>query len=330
VTDFPYSRSPKLTICVLGGSGFVGTELITRLAMDGHWVRVPTRSPDGPEPLRVLDTARLIHADIHDPNTLNRLFEGADAVINLVGILNETGKSTFRTVHVSLAEKVVAAAKTARVSRLLHMSSLGADATAAPSQYLRSKGEAEARVRASPPTLGWTIFRPSVIFGASDSLTNRFARLLRLSGGFLPLARAGAKFAPVSVDDVTQAFRRALTDKTTIGETYELCGPETMTLEHLVRITAAVAGIHPTIVRLPDFIARLQGVVMGLLPGKPFSVDNYKSLTVDSVCKENGCAKLGIDPEPLLAVLPTYLGPESEVDPLDYIRRINDIVHRIN
>lgn len=330
MTDFPYSRSPKLTICVLGGSGFVGTELITRLAMDGHWVRVPTRSPDGPEPLRVLDTARLIHADIHDPNTLNRLFEGADAVINLVGILNETGKSTFRTVHVSLAEKVVAAAKTARVSRLLHMSSLGADATAAPSQYLRSKGEAEARVRASPPTLGWTIFRPSVIFGASDSLTNRFARLLRLSGGFLPLARAGAKFAPVSVDDVTQAFRRALTDKTTIGETYELCGPETMTLEHLVRITAAVAGIHPTIVRLPDFIARLQGVVMGLLPGKPFSVDNYKSLTVDSVCKENGCAKLGIDPEPLLAVLPTYLGPESEVDPLDYIRRINDIVHRIN
>jgi len=328
VNDFPYSRPPKLTVCVLGGTGFVGTELITRLAMDGHWVRVPTRSADGPEALRVLDTARLIHADVHDPNTLNRLFDGADAVINLVGILNESGKSTFRSVHVGLAEKVIAAAKTARVSRLLHMSSLAADATAAPSQYLRSKGEAEARVRASPPTLGWTIFRPSVIFGADDSLTNRFARLLRLSGGFLPLARAGAKFAPVSVADVTQAFRRALTDKTTIGQTYELCGPETMTLEHLVRITAAVAGIRPTIVRLPDFIALLQGVVMGLLPGKPFSVDNYKSLTIDSVCRDNGCLKLGIDPKPLLAVLPTYLGPESEVDPLDYIRRINDILAR--
>jgi NADH dehydrogenase len=296
--------------------------------MDGHWVRVPTRSAVGPDALRVLDTVRLFRADVHDPNTLNRLFDGADAVINLVGILNETGKSTFRSAHVGLAEKVVAAAKTTRVSRLLHMSSLAADATAAPSNYLRSKGEAEARVRASPPTLGWTIFRPSVIFGAGDSLTNRFAKLLRLSGGFLPLARAGAKFAPVSVEDVTQAFRRALTDKTTISQTYELCGPESMTLEQLVRLTAAVAGIRCTILRLPDFVARLQGVVMGLLPGKPFSVDNYKSLTIDSICRESGCAKLGIDPKPMLAVLPTYLGPGSEVDPLDYIRRINDLLMR--
>jgi len=324
VRDIRYSRSPKLTICVLGGTGFVGTELITRLAMDGHWIRVPTRSADGPEPLRVLDTARLIHADIHDPNTLNRLFDGADAVINLVGILNESGRSTFRSVHVSLAEKVISAARANHVPRLLHMSSLGADATSAPSHYLRSKGEAETRVRASPPTLGWTIFRPSVIFGAGDSLTNRFANLLRLSGGFLPLARANAKFAPVSVEDVTQAFRRALTDRTTIGQTYDLCGPEAMTLEHLVRMTAAVAGIRCTIFRLPDFIAYMQAVVMGLLPGKPFSIDNYKSLTVDSICAENGCMKLGIQPKPMLAVLPTYLGPESEVDPLDYIRRIND------
>jgi uncharacterized protein YbjT (DUF2867 family) len=325
VKDFLYSHPPKLTICVLGGTGFVGTELITRLAMDGHWVRVPTRSPVGPDALRVLDTVRFFRADVHDPNTLNRLFDGADAVINLVGILNESGRNTFRSVHVGLAEKVVAAAKNARVSRLLHMSSLAADATAAPSNYLRSKGEAEARVRAAPPTLGWTIFRPSVIFGPNDSLTNRFAKLLRLSGGFLPLARAGAKFAPVSVEDVTEAFRRALTDKTTIGQTYELCGPESMTLEQLVRITAAVAGIRCTILRLPDFIAWMQAVVMGLLPGKPFSIDNYKSLTVDSVCRENGCAKLGIDPKPMLGVLPTYLGPESEVDPLDYIRRINDL-----
>ena len=204
------------------------------------------------------------------------------------------------------------------------MSSLAADATTAPSHYLRSKGEAEARVRASPPTLGWTIFRPSVIFGAGDSLTNRFANLLRLSGGFLPLARADAKFAPVSVEDVTQAFRRALIDKTTLGQTYDLCGPEEMTLEHLVRMTAAVAGINCTIFRLPDFIAYLQAAVMGLLPGKPFSIDNYKSLTVDSLCRENGFAKLGIQPQPMLAVLPTYLGPESEVDPLDYIRRSND------
>ena len=231
--DLLNSRPPKLTICVLGGTGFVGTELVSRLAMDGHWVRVPTRSSTGNDALRVLDTVRLIRADIHDPNTLNRLFAGADAVINLVGILNETGRNTFRSAHVNLAEKVIAAAKNTRVRRLLHMSSLAADPTAAPSEYLRSKGEAEARVRASPPNLGWTIFRPSVIFGPDDTLTNRFANLLRLSGGFLPLARAGAKFAPVSVEDVAQAFRRALTDQATVGQTYELCGPQVMTLEQL-------------------------------------------------------------------------------------------------
>jgi len=292
--------------------------------MDGHWVRVPTRATTGNDALRVLDTVRLIRADILDSNTLTRLFAGADVVINLVGILNEHGRDTFQSVHVKLAEKVIAAARTARVRRLLHMSSLAADAASAPSQYLRSKGEAEARVRASPPTLGWTIFRPSVIFGPGDSLTNRFANLLRLSGGFLPLARPRARFAPVSVEDVASVFSLALRDPTTVGQTYELCGPEVMTLEQIVRTTAAAAGIRCSIFRLPDFIAWLQAVVMNLLPGKPFSIDNYKSLTIDSVCREDGCARLGIRPQPMLAVLPTYLGVQNASDQLDYYRRIND------
>jgi NADH dehydrogenase len=313
-----------LTICVLGGTGFVGTELITHLAKDGHWIRVPTRSTAGNDALRVLDTVRLTRADIHDPRTLARLFAGVDVVINLVGILNEHGRNTFKSVHVDLAEKVITAARTTKVPRLLHMSSLAADPTTAPSKYLRSKGAAEARVRAAPPTLKWTIFRPSVIFGPDDSLTNRFAALLRLSGGFLPLARASARFAPVSVEDVAQAFRRAVTDRTTIGQTYELCGPEVLTLEQVVRTTAAVAGIPCTIFRLPDFIAYLQAVVMNFLPGKPFSIDNYKSLTIDSVCREDGCAKLGIKPQPMLSVLPTYLGDQSAPAQLDYFRRIND------
>lgn len=297
-----------LTVCVLGGTGFVGTELITRLAKDGHWIRVPTRTAGGNDPLRVLDTVRLLRANIHDPRILQRLFTGVDVVINLVGILNEQGRTTFKSVHVDLAEKVVTAARAAGVKRLLHMSSLAADAAAGPSKYLRSKGEAEARVRAGPAALGCTIFRPSVIFGDGDSLTNRFAHLLRLSGGFLPLARAGARFAPVSVEDVAEAFRRALSDRSTVGQTYELCGPEVLTLEQVVRITAAVAGIRCTIFRLPDVVSFAQAVVMNLLPGKPFSIDNYKSLTVDSVCRgDNGFDRLGIKPVPMLSVLPGYL-----------------------
>lgn len=301
----------KLTLCVLGGTGFVGTELVRRLALDGHWVRVPTRSWDGHDQLRVLDTVQLLKADVHDPRTLARLFGGVDVVINLIGILNEHGRETFKTVHVQLADKVIAAARTTDVKRLLHMSSLGADANVAPSQYLRSKGEAEQRLR-NAPLLKWTILRPSVIFGPMDSLTNRFARLLRVSGGFLPLARAGARFAPVSVFDVVEAFQRILNDKAAIGQTYELCGPQVLRLDELVRLTAKVAGLPCRILPLPDFLAWMQGLVMGLLPGKPFSLDNYKSLTIDSVCTDNGCAKLGIRPEPMLAELPAYLGGQFD------------------
>ncbi len=292
---------------MLGGTGFVGSELAWRLAEDGHWVSIPTRSATGNDGLRVLDTVRMIRADVHDPGVLAGLFAGVDVVINLIGILNERGRSTFRSVHAELAQKVVAAARTAGVKRLLHMSSLGADANSGPSRYLRTKGEAEARIRASGPALQWTIFRPSVIFGPGDSLTNRFAALLRLSGGLLPLARAGAKFAPVSVEDVAESFRCALSNSATIGQTYELCGPEVMTLKELVRMTADAAGIRCWIVPLPDFISRAQAAVMGLLPGKPFSLDNFRSLTVDSVCRENGCARLGITPRPMMSVLPTYL-----------------------
>jgi NADH dehydrogenase len=301
-----------MNVCALGGSGFVGTELVTRLVHAGHWVRVPTRNLAHAERLRVLDTAELRQANVHDPRVLSQLFADCEAVINLIGILNQRGRDTFETVHAALAGKVMAAARAAGVRRVLHMSSLGA-AEHAPSRYLRSKAAAEAAVRALPhpeqahPAV--TIFRPSVIFGAGDSLTNRFAGLLRMSAGILPLARAGARFAPISVLDVAEAFMRALNRAASAGATYELCGPEVLTLEEIVRLTARVAGLPCHILRLPDALARVQGVVMGLLPGKPFSLDNFRSLTLDSVCREDGCAALGIVPRPMLAELPLYLNP---------------------
>ena len=302
-----------MNICVLGGTGFVGTELVTRLVYAGHWVRVPTRSLARADRLRVLDTAELRQANVHDPRVLSQLFADCAAVVNLIGILNERGRDTFETVHAQLAAKVIAAARGAGVRRVLQMSSLGA-AAQAPSRYLRSKAAAEAAMRVVPqpeqahPSV--TIFRPSVIFGAGDSLTNRFARLLRMSAGILPLARARARFAPISVLDVAEAFMRALNRETGTAAVYELCGPEVLTLEEIVRLTARVAGLPCHILRLPDAVARVQGVVMGLLPGKPFSLDNFRSLTLDSVCRENGCAALGIAPRTLLAEIPLYLAPE--------------------
>jgi uncharacterized protein YbjT (DUF2867 family) len=316
-----------VNICVLGGTGFVGTELVTRLVLAGHWVRVPTRNPARALRLRVLDTAELRLANVHDPGVLAQLFSGCDAVINLVGILNPRAGASFQAVHAELPAKVMAAARATGVRHVLHMSALGADERA-PSQYLRSKAAGEAAVRASAPPGAQqpavTIFRPSVIFGPGDSLTNRFARLLSLTAGVLPLARAGTRFAPIDVRDVAQAFGRALTDRSTAGQTYELCGPQVMTLAEIVRLTARVAGLRCHIVPLPDLVARLQGLVMGVLPGKPFSLDNFRSLTIDGVCRQDGCARLGIQPAPMLAELPGYLGHEDKDTELALLRRTTE------
>ena len=310
----------SLGICVLGGTGFVGTELVTRLAEAGHTVRVPTRNLTHGNHLKVLPTLQLVAANVHNSHALGRLFDGMDVVVNLIGILNERGRQSFRAVHAELAGKVVEAMRASRVTRLLQMSSLGAGAQA-PSKYLRSKGEAEALIRVGAASLHATLFRPSVIFGTRDSLTNRFANLLRLSRGVLPLARPGARFAPIWVCDVVDAFVRALDDRETIGKCYELCGPDVMTLAELVRAVADSAHLPCHVIPLPDFVARLQAFVMDFVPGKPFSTDNYKSLTIDSVCRQNGCAALGIQPAHMRGVIAAFLSDHSTQRQLDAYRR---------
>jgi len=310
-----------LNICVLGGTGFVGTELITRLVRDGHWVRVPTRNTAHGQHLRVLSTVELVTANVHDPRTLGQLLAGMDAVVNLIGILNQSGRATFQAVHTDLAAKLVAAARGAKIRRLLQMSAAGADRERGPSRYLRTKGEAEALIGAAGAHFDYTIFRPSVIFGPRDSLTNRFASLLRMSGGILPLARSQARFAPVYVGDVADAFMRTLDDRASFGETYELCGPEILTLEEIVRRTAAAAQIPCHMLRLPAVLGFLQALVLGLIPGKPFSLDNFRSLSIDSLCSQDGLARLGIPPQHMMAILPFYLGPFTGPTELNAARR---------
>jgi NADH dehydrogenase len=289
-----------MKIVILGGTGFVGTSLVTRWARAGHEITLPSRDPSRARHLAVLPTVRVVRADVHDPATLARLFRGCDVVVNLVGILNERGDSGrgFLRAHAELTQKSIAAASTAKVSRYLHMSALGADEHG-PSHYLRSKGLAERHVRAAPVTLDWTIIRPSVIFGARDSLTNRFAALLRLSRGIMPLARAGARFAPVWVEDVASAFDKALHGGPMSRASFDLCGPEIMTLADLVRCVGEVEGLRTHVIPLPDAVGRLQAAIMDFLPGKPFSRDNFRSLTVDNICRDDGCTRLGIRPAAL-------------------------------
>jgi NADH dehydrogenase len=177
-----------------------------------------------------------------------------------------------------------------------------------PSHYLRSKGAAEQRIRDSNPDLLWTIFRPSVIFGEHDSLTRRFADLLRYIP-MLPLARADALFAPVYIGDVVEAMVRTLALAESCHRAYDLGGPERMTLAELVRAVARITQRRRLVFGIPDWAGRLQADLFERLPGKLLSRDNFNSLSVASVPTHDGLAELGICPASLLQIAPTYLRP---------------------
>ncbi len=300
------------TVAVLGGSGFVGRHVCHALAAEGYRVRVATRDRErAKEQLILLPTADVSVIDVHEPAQLSEFVQGAEAVINLVGVLHDgRGTRGFQGAHVELARKVVAACRGSRVSRLLHMSALGADRSA-PSGYLRAKGEAEAIVRDSG--LSWTVFRPSIIFGHGDSFLNLFARLLRLAP-VLPLACPGARFQPVFVEDVAAAFVNGLADPGSAGKNYDLCGPRVYTLRELVEYTGAVTGRVRPIIGLNDGLSYLQALSMELFPikqvlgalGMLMTRDNYYSMKVDSVCHCD--FPFGIAPTALEAVAPSYLG----------------------
>ncbi|MGH8579886.1 MAG: complex I NDUFA9 subunit family protein [Gammaproteobacteria bacterium] len=306
----------KSTIIVLlGGTGFVGTHIANRLTRLGYRVRALTRSREHGRTLWMMPSVDLIEADIHDPAVLETQLRGCEAVINLVGILNERGDdgSEFQHVHAELPRKLIEACEKTGSRRLLHMSALNADAQAGASHYLKSKGEAENIIReAGKSGLHFSIFRPSVIFGPEDSFFNRFARLLRLCPYFFPLTCPFARFAPVYVGDVAQAFVTALEIPAAPGATYELCGPRRYLLIDLVQYTAQLIGVRRRIIPLADETSRRLAGWMERIPGKPFSLDNYRSLQVDSVCRgENGLQQLHIEPTSLESVVPRYLGKDG-------------------
>ncbi|MGO9994161.1 MAG: complex I NDUFA9 subunit family protein [Steroidobacteraceae bacterium] len=298
-----------LSICILGGTGFLGTRLVARLIKDGHRVTVLSRDREQHKHLLVLPGLTLENCDVYDEAQLSERFRGKDVVINLVGILNERGfgGGGFRRAHTELTRVVLQAGRSAGISRLLQVSALKA-AVDAPSYYLRSKGEAEKLIRESGASFDWTIFQPSVIFGPGDSFLNRFANLLASVPLVFPLARPNARFQPVLVDDVIEALIRCLRGGPSDGQTYELGGPQVYTLREIVQLVAKLTGHRRWIIGLPNFAARLQGLVMNFVPGRPFSSDNYRSLTVDSVCTDDGFARLGIKPQSMMASARQYLG----------------------
>jgi len=305
-------------VCILGGSGFVGHHLVYRLVRAGHACRLLVRHPERHRDLRLFAEIDIRAARLSDPDALQGDLEGCGTVVNLVGILNESGHSTFDRVHVDLVKHLLAAARGAGVERYLHMSALNADAAKGPSQYLRSKGAGEDLAHAEAGgAIAVTSFQPSVIFGPGDHFFNRFATLLRISPGLFPLACPQARFAPVYVGDVVAAMLAALANPATHGQRYQLCGPEVFTLQQLVEYTAATIGRRTRVIGLSERTSRLQARVLGRLPGKPLSEDNYLSLQVPSLCRADGLAALGLTATEIGAVVPGYLAdaPRTEVTP---------------
>ncbi len=307
-------------VCLIGGSGFLGTELADQLSRPGpdgktNNITVLTRDDRKMRSLRVVPTVNVIQVNPYDPAALSRAFKNQDVVINLVGILNNSVGANFEKAHVTLAENIITAAREQNTSRIIQVSSLHADAENGPSEYLRTKGRAALLLKDSG--LPVTIFCPSVIFGNGDGLYTRFANLLQAMP-FMPLACAESRFAPVYVGDVSKAIVDSISDPESIGKSINLCGPDIYTLQEIVEYTAAVLEIKRKIVPLPNAIAKVQAFMMELVPGKPFSRDNYKSLQIDSIC-EDCDAKQATSVQ---KIVPTYLGKMNRQSRLQHYREM--------
>jgi NADH dehydrogenase len=282
----------KYDILLIGGNGFVGRVLAAQLQAEGYSVLLPTRHLASARDLRMLPKVHLEDADVHEFDSLQELcsrIKPSGTVINLVGVLHDKpvepyGK-VFAAAHVELPKNIITAMQMNGLKRYLHMSALGADSDG-PSMYQRSKGDGEAAVKAS--NLEWTIFRPSVIFGAQDQFINLFAKLTKLFP-VMPLANSEAKFQPVSVDDVATAFTKALKMPSTIHQSYDLVGPSVYTMKEIVEFAAHKVDTKCAVIPVPAFVGYLQALAFEFLPVPTLmSRDNIASMQLPNILPLNG------------------------------------------
>jgi uncharacterized protein YbjT (DUF2867 family) len=313
-------------IVVAGGSGFIGTHLVQKLIEAGNTVLVPTRRRDRAKHLAIMPGVELVETSLRTDAAVGQLIAGASAVVNLVGILHgRSGQPSvygpdFAMAHVDLPKRLADMCVTKGVRRFIHMSALGATADGKrnlPSRYLRSRAAGEQALR-STLGLDLTILRPSVVFGRKDKFLNVFAQLLALAP-VMTLPRPQTRFAPVWVEDVARAVLVCLQRTDSIGQTYDLVGPEVYTLRQLVELTGQLSGHPRPVIGLPDVLGRLQALAVELVPGPPLmSRDNFDSMMVDNV-SASGWDKsaFGFAPTPLSQIAPTYLNPAiaSRFDP---------------
>ncbi|WP_271951676.1 complex I NDUFA9 subunit family protein [Ruegeria faecimaris] len=302
-------------VTIYGGSGFVGRYIARRLANEGWRVRVAVRRPNEAmfvRPYGAVGQVEPVLCNIRDDASVALAMRGADAVVNCVGVLNEIGRNEFDTVQTEGAERVARLAAAEGVTRMVHISAIGADAEAG-SEYSRTKAQGEAGVLAHMP--GAMILRPSVIFGTEDQFFNRFAAMTRM-GPFLPLVGAQTQFQPVYVDDVAKAAVQGVLGQAS-GGVYELGGPEVKTFRALMLQMLDVINRHRIILGIPFWVARIMAGMLDIMkfasfqlfPNNILTRDQLKNLRHDNVASDSalGFADLGIEPATLESVLPDYL-----------------------
>lgn len=300
-------------VTVFGGSGFVGRHLVRALAKDGWRVRVACRRPDLAghlQPLGAVGQIHAVQANLRYRKSIAAALQGADAVVNLVGILNESGRQKFSTVQAQGARFVAEETAKAGITNFVQLSAIGANAQSA-SDYARTKAEGEAAVLAAVPSA--VVLRPSIIFGPEDQFFNRFANLARFTPA-LPLIGGGeTKFQPVYVGDVAEAALKALDGKARPGTVYELGGPETRSFKALLEYILTVTGRKRLLLPLPFALAKFKASILECLPGKLLTVDQVILLETDNVVSAAAKAEgrtlegLGIEPTSFEAIVPTYL-----------------------
>ncbi len=310
-------------VLILGGTGFVGRHVCEQLARSGIAMTVPTRRAVHAASVQSLPRLTVVEADVHDPVQLQQLMTGHDAVVNLVAILHGNA-SAFQKAHVQLPRTIARACAATGVRRLVHLSALGAAADA-PSLYQKSKAGGESVLHSAGLEL--TVLRPSVIFGAEDKFLNLFAKMQSVFP-FIPLAGSATRFQPVWVGDVAHAVVHCLRHFDTVDHTYEICGPDVMSLAELVRQAGAWSGVNQGLGRpvwpMPMAVGWLQAAMMELAPGAPLmSRDNLRSMQVDNVASANGLGlkALGIAPASVAGVAPGYLGAKGPRSGLNRMRR---------
>lgn len=307
-------------IVVFGGSGFIGRYVVKTLCKRGKRVRVPMRRPHVGQELRLMGDVgqvELVQANVRYPDSVARALEGADGVVNLIGLLSEKGSQTFSDVQARGAETIAEAAKAAGVTRFVQVSAIGADASS-KAVYARTKAQAEAAVRAAVPSAA--ILRPSIVFGAEDGFFNRFADMAKFAPA-LPLIGGGkTKFQPIHVQDVAEAIANALDQPSARGRTFELGGPKAYSFKELLEFILTTIDRKRGLAPLPFFIAQPMGAVMDAVfrinpfADAPLTGDQVEMLKSDNVVGRSGeknigtIADLGVtELETVEAIVPSYL-----------------------